>query len=129
MTSRFSSFGSKLALVAISIGALFITLESSASSSTSSEVVTLRVEDPYASTPPLPSLADFQREMAAFSRYARLPRVDAPLVAFPVGRSELVAGVGPGRSTVTPGRTACERQAVPSRSRRKLRTWERSAEV
>lgn len=43
--------------------------------------------------------------------------------------AEVQCGAGPLRVVVAPGRAACERQSVPSRSRRKLRTWELDLEV
>lgn len=80
----------------------------------------------YAAPSDLPRVP---RDLDLFEGRVRFCTFPIELVAEPVGRAELAAGVGPGRCSVTPGRASCSRQTVPSRTRRKLRVWERTDTV
>lgn len=115
-------FRSTVAIVVISVSSLF-----ACTGGTGAEVAVLYDNYSYAAPPrPDPGYADFARSLDAFKEACDAPaRFPLSLVAVPVDHPELLACVGPGRCNVTPGRTACDRQSVPSRSRRKLRTWER----
>lgn len=126
MTSRFSTF----AVVLISATAVFGCV--GGTGDPPDDVIVLRMDDVDVRERCAPAidLADFQRDLSAFCKAARLtPRFPLSLVAEPANPAQPLAAMGPGRCSVIPGRVACDRQAVPSRTRRKVRVWERDASV
>lgn len=129
-TSPFRSLRSTLAVVVITISTSALSLGCTDGTRGSSDVVTIRVDD-YPRIEPPRFDAELDRIMREFAEQrAYLPRRELfprCLTTLPIIAGLPVACEGPARSVVAPGRAACERQTVPARSRRKLRTWERDA--
>ncbi len=118
-------FRRSVAVVVISALSLFA-CTGGTTATTSPEVIVLYDDYSYAAPPrPEPSYADFARHLQAFKEACYTPRFPPSLVAVPLEHPEFLADVGPGRCSMKPGHASCDRQSVPSRSRRKLRTWER----
>lgn len=77
--------------------------------------------------PPPPTLdSELPRIIAEFRKAACAPsRFPLALTTLPASPELPAACLNTGRCMVTPGRIASARQSVPSRTRRKVRVWER----
>ncbi len=129
-----------LTVVLISATALFSASSHARGTDCDVTIVTVRANDwPEPRRPSFDdsklagAIADFkaatlERRFALAVRPGFLP---APAALCAVDHALAARGCieGAGPVVVAPGRAACERQSVPSRSRRKLRTWERDAQV
>ena len=140
MASPYPSSPRRLAVVLLFAATTLFSASSLATGTSHVTVITIRSDDWPA--PPRPAFDDLPslRAIADFKAFASERRFALAVPpGFPPARLALCAvdqalaargcieGAGP--VVVAPGRAACERQSVPSRSRRKLRTWERDAQV